>query len=141
MLAPVMSCETAYKSSPLHWKRYAVREVLGMQPPALRDKPRFHGRALVQERSGPLEKVVAPRSDAMHSSSDVKATSAAMRLERTNLHPKPPIVRSGRIRQPRVVLCPCKRAVISRAAAIDINSFSHLYSWLGVKAQIACGVP
>src|SRR5215510_7812458 len=95
MLPPVMSCETAYKSSPLHWKRYAVREVLGMRPAALRDKPRCHGRALAQERSGPLEEVVALRSDAMHSSSDVKTTWAALRLERTNPHPKPPIVRSS----------------------------------------------
>src|SRR5262245_7445638 len=141
MLPPVMSCETAYKSSPLHWKRYAVREVLGTQPPALRDNPRCHGRALAQERSGPLEKVVALRSDAMYRSSDGKSTSAALRLERTNLHPKPPIVRSGCRRQPRVVLCACKRAVISRTAAVDINSLSHLHSWLGVmKAQIACGV-
>ena len=141
MLPPVMSCETAYKSSPLHWKRYAVREVLGMRPAALRDKPRCHGRALAQERSGPLEKVVAPRSDAMHSSSDVKTTSAALRLERTNLHPKPPIVRRRGGRQTRVVLRPRKRTLISRAAPIDINSFSHLCSWLGVRAQVACGVP
>src|SRR5215475_2787053 len=112
MLPPVMSCETAYKSSPTHWKRYAVREGLGMRPPALRDKPR---------------KVVALRSDAMHSSSDVKTTSAALRLERTNLHPKPPIVWSGCRRQPRVVLCLCKRAVISRTTAIDINSLSHVF--------------
>src|SRR5262245_35188173 len=77
----------------------------------------------------------------MYSSSGVKTTSAALRLDRTNLHPKPPIVRSGRRRQPRVVLCPCKCAVISRTAAIDINSLSHLHSWLGVmKAEIACGV-
>jgi hypothetical protein len=124
-----MSCETAYKSSPVHWKRYAVREVLGMRPPTLRDNPGCRGRALAQERSGSLEEVVAPRSDAMHSSSDVKTKSAALRLERTNLHPKPPIVRRGSRRQTRVVLYPCKRTVIGRAAAIDINSFSHLYSW------------
>jgi len=49
-----------------------VREVLGMRPPALRDKPGRHGGALAQERSGPPEKVVALRSDAMHSSSDIK---------------------------------------------------------------------
>jgi anti-anti-sigma regulatory factor len=134
-------CCRAYKSSPLHWKRYAVREVLGMRPPPLRDEPGCHDRSLAQERSGSLEKVVALRSDAMHSSSDVKTKSTALRLKRTNLHPKPPIVRRGSRRQTRVVLCPCKRAAIGRAAAIDINSFSHLYSWLGVKARIACGVP
>src|SRR5215510_10593428 len=90
-----------------------------MRPPALRDEPRCHGRALAQERSGPLEEVVALRSDATHSCSDVKTASTALRLERTNLHPKPPIVRSGCRRQTRVVLCPCKRAVISRAAKAD----------------------
>jgi hypothetical protein len=89
----------------------------------------------------PVNKVVALGADAMHSSSDVETISAALRLKRANLHPKPPTVGRGSRGQARVVLYPRRRAAVSRAAAIDINAISHPCSWLGAKAQMARARP
>jgi hypothetical protein len=73
----------------------------------------------------------------MNRSPDVKTTSAALRLERTSKTANCPARRQNGKRGS--FFAPWKRAVISRAAPIDINSFSHFCSCLGVKAQIACG--
>jgi hypothetical protein len=93
----------------------------------------------VQQCAGTFEKVVAPRADLMHSSPHVEATSTALRLEGSNLHPKTPTVRNGCRRKTLVVLNPCKRATISRAAAINEDTLSHTTSGSPLMHKLQLG--
>jgi len=84
----------------------------------------------VQQGAGTCEKVVALRADPMHSCPHIEATSTALRLEGSNLHPKLPTVRRGCRRKAWIVLSPCKCAIVSRAAAINVDTLTHATSGL-----------
>src|SRR5512145_1880157 len=120
MLAPVMSYETAYRSSPSHWKRYAVRVVSSIGLPFLRSRLRLRDWALSQQGPGPREEVIAVGGNLLHGRPDVEAILSVLRLERTDLHPEMPARRRGKGRQTRIVRSgrsrPSRPAVECRSA-------------------------